>query len=88
MVSAHSPFSENLIFNEKYLDFGIVFGVIFEGIFVKNDTKTTPFQSVAVSFLASFSRAFSSIGFLMHFGRPLASLWPPFGTPWLPFDLI
>ena len=40
------------------------------------------------TFLATFSRPFPKVDFLMHFGRPLAHFGLPFGSPWLPFGTL
>ena len=42
----------------------------------------------AATFLATFSRPFPKVDFLMHFGRPLAHFGLPFGSPWLPFGTL
>ena len=50
---------------------------------MENGSKKHPDPSYAETLLAPFSRPFSNIDFLMHFGRPLAHFWHPFGSLWL-----
>ena len=46
-------------------------------------------QNVCAAILfPSFSRPFPKIDFWMHFGRPLAPFWLPFGSRLAPFDSL
>ena len=86
-----SMFFRDLFFNEFSMAF-----------LMETGSRNGPISFPGTTLLAPFSRPFPKIDFYMHFGRPLApcwlpfgslclpfgSLWLPFGTIWLPFGSL
>ena len=67
-------FFRDLFFNEFSMAF-----------LMENGSRNGPISFPGTTLLAPFSRPFPKIDFYMHFGRPLAPLWLPFGSLWRTF---
>ena len=68
-----------------FLDFPYFFGVDVRIDFSwKMIPKPSQKASGAGDILATFSRPFPKVDFLMHFGCPLAHFWLPLGALWHP----
>ena len=81
------------VFASFFLDFPYFFGLNFcIDFFIDFWWKMVPNMDqnllAVTSLFPSFSRPSPKVDFLMHFGRPLAHLWLPFGSPCLPFGSI